>query len=100
MFQQTCYGTASLVASVAVEATEEEEYNGCDGANPRRRPLLSLADEILLRSIGAMTAGAAATAVGSTETATMSMLAIDVVAVDWAGGIGGRHWQQRHNGGR
>ncbi len=92
MFQQTCYGTASLAASPAAEATEEEEYDGCDGANPRRRlddTLLSLADEILLRSIVAMTAGTVATAVGSTATATMSMPAIDVVAGDWEGGLGG-----------
>jgi hypothetical protein len=60
----------------ALAATEEEECNGCDGANPRRRlddSLLRLADGILLRSIVAMTAGDAATAVGSTAIATMSM---------------------------
>ena len=67
-----------------MEATEEEEYDGCDGANPQRRlddALLSLADGIHLRSIVATTAGAAATVVGSTATMTMLMPAIDVVAV-------------------
>ena len=50
---------------------EEEDYDGCDGADPRHcldGTLLSLADGILLRSIIATTAGAAATAVGSTKT--------------------------------
>jgi len=40
-------------------ATEKEECDGCDGANPRRRlddSLLRLAGGILLRSIVAMTA--------------------------------------------
>jgi len=81
------------VAALAVtEATEEEEYDGCDGADSRRHldnTLLSLADRILLRSIVAMTAGATAVAVGSTATATMSMPAINFVAVHWAGGLGG-----------
>ena len=85
------------------EATEEEDYDGCDGAIPRRRldeAILSLTDGILLRSIVVTTAGAAATAVRSTATATMSMPAIDVVAIHWVGGLGGRQWQQRHDGGR
>ncbi len=37
-----------------MKSTEEEEYDRCDGADPRRRldnALLSLADGILLRSI-------------------------------------------------
>jgi hypothetical protein len=65
-------------------ATEEEECNGCDGADPRRRlddSLLRLADGILLRSIVAMTASATATAVGSTAIATMSMPVIDIGAL-------------------
>jgi hypothetical protein len=69
---------------VAAAATEEEEHDGCDGANPRRRldnALLSLADGILLRLIVTMTAGAKATAVRCTATATMSMPTINVVAV-------------------
>jgi hypothetical protein len=85
-----------------MEATKEEEYDRCDGADPQRRlddALLSLADGILLRSIIAMTAGAAATAVGSTATVKVSMPAIDVCAVHWAGGLGGRQRQQRRDGG-
>ena len=81
-----------------MEATEEEEYDECDGANPQRRlddALLSLADGILLRSIIAMTAGAAVTVVGSTATVMMSMPVIDVVAVHWVGGLGGQQRQQR-----
>jgi hypothetical protein len=65
-------------------ATEEEECDGCDGADPRRRldgSLLRLADGILLPSIVATTAGAAATAVGSTAIATMSMPVIDIGAL-------------------
>ena len=75
----------------------KEEYSGCDGANPRRRldnALLSLADGILLRSIVVMTVSAVATVVGSTATATMSMPTIDVVAIHWAGGLGGQQRQQ------
>jgi hypothetical protein len=100
---KTCYGTASLAASTASEATEEEEYDGCDGANPQRRlddALLSLADGILLRSIIAMTAGAAETVLGSTATAMMSMPSVDVIAVHWVGGSGGRQWQQHRDGGQ
>ena len=51
---KTCYGTASAAASVAMEATEEEEYEGCDSANPwchLDNALLSLAEGILLRLI-------------------------------------------------
>jgi hypothetical protein len=62
-------------------ATEEEECDGCDGADSRRRlddSLLRLADGILLCLIVAMTAGAAATEVGSTAIATMSMPVIDI----------------------
>jgi hypothetical protein len=75
---------AALPLPAAAEATEEEEHDGCDGANPRRRldnALLSLADGILLRLIVTMTTGAAATAVRCTATATMSMPTINVVAV-------------------
>jgi hypothetical protein len=78
---KTRYGTASVVASAA---TEEEECGGCDGADPRRRlddSLLRLAEGILLRLIVATTAGAAATAVGSTAIATMSMPAINIDAL-------------------
>ncbi len=79
--------------SVAVtEVTDEEEYDGCDGANPRRRldnAFLSLADVILLRLIVATTVSATATAVGSTATTTMLMPAINVVMVHRAGGLGG-----------
>ena len=63
---------------------EEEECDGCDGADPRRHlddSLLRLADRILLRSIVATTAGAAATAVGSTAIAPMSMPVIDICAL-------------------
>ena len=80
------------MASAATEVSEEEEYDGCDGADPRRRldnTLLSLAKLILLRSIVATMAGATATVVGSTATATMSMPVIDFVGVHWAGGLGG-----------
>ena len=41
------------------EVTEEEECEGCDGADPRHHlddSLLRLADRILLRLIAAMTA--------------------------------------------
>ena len=83
----------SLLSGVRrVEATEEEEHDGCDGANPRCRlddTHLSLADVILLRSIVAMTVGAAAMVMRCMMTATMSMPAIDVIAVHWAGGLGG-----------
>jgi hypothetical protein len=78
---KTRYGTASAAASAA---TEEEKCDGCDGADPRRRlddSLLRLADGILLRSIVATTAGAAAMAVGSTAIATMSMPVIDIDAL-------------------
>ncbi len=64
--------------------TEEEECDGCNGANPRRRlddSLLCLADGILLRSIVATTVGAAEMAVGSTAIATMSMPVIDIGAL-------------------
>ena len=90
---KTRYGTAS---ATALAATEEEECDGCDGADPRRRldeSLLRLADGILLRSIVATTAGAAATAVGSAAIATMSMPVIDIGALfigqeDWEGDDG------------
>jgi hypothetical protein len=65
-------------------ATEEEECDGCNGADPRRRlddSLLRLTDGILLRSIVATTAGAAATAVESTAIATMSMPLINIGAL-------------------
>ena len=78
---KTRYGTAS---AAALAATEEEECDGCDDANPRLRlddSLLRLADGILLRSIVATTAGAAATAVGSTAIATMSIPVIDIGAL-------------------
>ena len=78
---KTRYGTASASASAA---TEEEECNGCDGADPRRRlddSLLRLADGILLRLIVATTAGAAVTAVGSTVIAPMLMPVIDIGAL-------------------
>ena len=82
---------------------EEEDYDGCDGADPRRRldeSILSLAEGILLRSIVVTVAGAAATAVRSTATTTMSMPTIDVIAVQWVGGLGWRQRQQRYGGGR
>ena len=81
---KTRYGTASAVT----EAMEEEEYNGCDGVDPRHR----LDDEILLRLIVAM-------ALGSTATATILMPLIYVIAVHWEGGLGGRQRQQCFNGG-
>jgi hypothetical protein len=86
----------------AAEVTEDKEYDGCEGADPRHHlddSLLSLAEGILLCSIVATTAGAAEKAVRSTATATMSMPAIDVVAVHWAGGLGGQQQQQRRDGG-
>ena len=86
-----------------MEATEEEEYDGCDGADPRCRlddALLSLADGIFLRLIVATTVGAVAMAVGSTATVTMSMPVINIVAFHWAEGLGGQQWQQRRDGGR
>ena len=58
--------------------------HGCDGADPRRRlddSLLRLVDGILLRLIVTTTAGAAATVVGSTVIATMSMPVIDIGAL-------------------
>jgi hypothetical protein len=87
---KTCYGTASKAASAA---TEEEECGGCDGADPWRRlddSLLRLADGILLRSIVATTADAAATAVGSTAIATMLMPVIDIGTLFIGRGPGGR----------
>jgi hypothetical protein len=69
------------VSAAASAATEEEECDGCDGADPRRRlddSLLRLMDGILLRSIDATTAGTVAAAVGSTLIATMSMPVIGV----------------------
>jgi len=47
---------------VTVMATEEGEYNGWEGADPRHHldnTLLHLADRILLRSIATTTVGAA-----------------------------------------
>jgi len=75
------YITASAAASAV---TEEEECEVCNGANPRRRlddSLLHLADGILLDSIVVTTAGAAATTVGSTAIATMSMPVINIGAL-------------------
>ncbi len=86
-----------------MEATEEEEYNGCDGADPQCRldnALLSLADGIFLRSIVATMAGAVAMAVGSTATVTMAMPVINIVAFHWAEGLVGQQWQQRRDGGQ
>ncbi len=71
---KTRYGTASAAASAA---TEEEECDGSDSADPWRR----LDDSLLRLADGgrdATTAGAAATAVGSTVIATMLMPVIDV----------------------
>ena len=85
-----------------MEEEEEEDYDGCDGANPRRRlddALLSLADGILLCLIITTTAGAVAKAVRSMATVTMSMPAIGVIAVHWAGGLRGQQRQQHRNGG-
>jgi hypothetical protein len=65
---KTRYGTASAAASAA---TEEEECDLDDS-------LLRLADGILLHSIVVTTAGATATAVGSTAITTMSMPVIDI----------------------
>jgi hypothetical protein len=31
---KTCFGAVSALALAAMEATEEEEYDGCDGVNP------------------------------------------------------------------
>ena len=70
-----------------MEATEEENYTGCDGADPRCRlgeAIFSLPDGII-----PTTAGAVAKAVRSTATVTMLMPVINVVAVHWVGGIGG-----------
>ncbi len=78
---KTCYDTAS---AAALAATEEEECDGCDGADSRRRlddSLLRLVDGVLLRLIVATTAGAAATAVGSTAIATMLMPVINIGAL-------------------
>jgi hypothetical protein len=68
----------------ASAATEEEECDGWDGANPWRHlddSLLRLADGILLRSIVATTAGVATAAVGSTAIATMLMPVMDIGAL-------------------
>ena len=49
----------ATVAMATVMATEEEECDGCDGADPRRHLddfLLRQADGILLRSIAMTTA--------------------------------------------
>ena len=75
------------------EVTEEEECNGCDGANPQRRldnSLLRLAD---VRLIAATTVGAAARRRWSPATTTASMPAIDIGALfigqeDWEGNNG------------
>ena len=78
--------------AAAAAATEEEECDGCDSADPRRRlddSLLRLADGILLRSIVAM----AAPRRGDAESGDRN----DVDAWDqhrhvvhWAGGSGGQ----------
>jgi hypothetical protein len=86
-----------------MEAMEEEEYGGCDSADPRCRlddALLSLADGIFLRSIVATMGGAVAMAVGSTATVTMSMPMINIVAFHWAEGLVGQQRQQRRDGGQ
>jgi hypothetical protein len=47
-----------VAASAATEVVEEEEYDRCDGANPRRRPddaLLSLAADGILIRVGEQT---------------------------------------------
>jgi hypothetical protein len=78
---KTPYGTAS---AAALAATEEEECDGCNGADPQRRlddSLLCLADGILLRLIVATLAGAPSTALGSTAIMTMSMPAINIGAL-------------------
>jgi hypothetical protein len=75
---KTRYGTTSAAAS---ETTEEEECDGCDGADPRRRlddSLLRLVDAILLCLIVATAAGAAVTAVGNTGIVMTSMPVIDI----------------------
>jgi hypothetical protein len=86
-----------------MEVTEEEEYDGCDGADPHRHlddALLSLADGILHCSVVTTLTGATAMAVGSTATVTMPMPAINVVMVHWVGGLGGQQRQQHRDGGR
>jgi len=90
-----------------MEATEEEEYDRWDGANPQRRLddalLSSLADGILLRSIVVTTAGATATVLGSTATMMMLMPAINVVRFngreDWEGNNGNSVATEDNNNG-
>jgi hypothetical protein len=89
---KTRYGTASAAAPAAAEATEEEDCDGCNSADPQRRlddSLLRLADGILLRSIVATTAWWRR----SPATTTTSMPAIDIGALfigreDWEGNDG------------
>ena len=86
-----------------MEETEEEEYEGCDGADPHRHlddALLSLADGILHCFIVTTSMGATDMAVGSTATVTMPMPVINVVMVHWVGGLGGQQLQQHCDGGR
>ena len=97
------YGTTSAASSASAAAMEatEEEYKGCDDADPQCHlddTFLSLADGILHCSIVATTAGATAMVVGSTATATMLMPTIYVVMVHWVGGLGGYQRQQRRDG--
>ena len=82
-----------MSASAVVEAMEEEDYNIFNGADPWCRledTVFSLSDGILLYSI----------VTTMRRAATMSLLAISVVTVHWAGELGGRHWQQRCDGGQ
>ena len=102
---KTSDGTTLAVVEALVEASEEEESDGCNGTSPQRRldnALLSLRDGILLCLILASMGGAAAVAAAAGSMATVKMLmpVINVVADHWVGGFGGRQWQWCHNGGQ
>jgi len=73
--------TAMATATATATAMEEEECDGCDGANPQRRlddSLLCLSD---VRLIPATTVGAAARRQWSPATATRSMPVINIGAM-------------------
>ena len=93
---KTCYGTASAAAT---EATEEKEYDGCDGADPQCRldnALLSLADGTLPSMTTTMMTTTTVVTVVMMRTPKNTMTTTAVVAAGGrrqppAGGRGGRN---------
>ena len=83
------------------EVTEEEECDGCNGADPRRRlddSLLRQADGILLCLIAATMAPSVAVA-ESGEHDDVDACDPHQRVVYWAGGSGGRRQQRRRDRG-